>query len=86
MTRQTIPIGQQLRPSGEVDDIGGDVVALLEPGFVGVTVLSDVTCGGIRCRWDISGDATSLEPHEARALGEALIAAADDIAPYKVKP
>jgi hypothetical protein len=29
---------------------------------------------------------TPLQPHEARALGEALIAAADDVAAYKVKP
>jgi hypothetical protein len=86
MNRRAIPIGKQLRPSGDVDDIHGDVVELLEPGFVGVTVCSDVTCGGIRCRWDISGDAASLEPHEARALGQALIAAADDVAAYKVQP
>jgi hypothetical protein len=86
MNRRAVQIGVQLRPSGEMDDIDGDVVELLEPGFAGVTVLSDVTTGGIRCKWDISGDAASLEPHEARTLGQALIAAADDVAAYKVKP
>jgi hypothetical protein len=86
MNRRAIPIGKQLRSNGLVDDIHGDVVELLEPGFVGVTVFSDVTCGGIRCRWDMPLDSAQLEPHEARAWGEALIAAADDVAAYKVKP
>lgn len=83
MNRRAIPIGQQMRASGEVTDDG---VELLEPGFNGAIVLSDVTTGGIRFRLDMDGDSTQLEPHEARALGAALIAAADDVAAYKVKP
>jgi hypothetical protein len=86
MNRRAIRIGKQLRPSGDVDDIGGAVVELLEPGFNGAVVMSDVTTGGIRCCWDMPLDSAQFEPHEARALGEALIAAADDVAPYKVQP
>ncbi len=44
---------------------------------------------GIRLLWEIRDKkprGIRLEPHEARALGEALIAAADDVASYKVKP
>jgi hypothetical protein len=86
MNRRAIPIGKQLRPNGLVDDIDGDVVEELELGFNGAVVFSDLTSGGIRCRWDMPLDSAQLEPHEARAFGEALIAAADDVAPYKVKP
>lgn len=48
--------------------------------------MSDVTTGDIRCRWDMPLDSAQLEPHEARALGEALIAAADDVVAYRVTP
>jgi hypothetical protein len=50
-----------------------------------VTVESDIRNGSIKLVSRIHGHPT-IEPHEARALGEALIAAADDVAPYKVKP
>ena len=83
MNRRSIRIGKQLRGSGDFTD---DCVELLEPGFNGAVVMSDVTTGGIRCRWDMPLDYAQLEPHEARALGEALIAAADDVAAYKVTP
>jgi hypothetical protein len=49
-----------------------------------VTVESDIRNGSIKLVSHIHGYPT-IEPHEARAFGEALIAAADDIAPYKVK-
>ena len=83
MNRRFIQIGQQMRASGEVTD---DFVERLEPGFNGAVVMSDVTTGGIRCRWDMALDSAQLEPHEARTLGEALIAAADDVAAYRVTP
>jgi hypothetical protein len=83
MNRREIPIGKQSRSTWiEIED---DFVERFAPGFHGAVVLSDLTSGNIRCRWDMDGDA-SLEPHEARALGEALIAAADDVAAHKVKP
>jgi hypothetical protein len=85
MNRRAIPIGKQFRfVWSEID--GEEGVAALEPKFAGAIVLSDVTTGGIRFRLDMDGDSTQLEPHEARALGAALIAAADDVAAYKVKP
>lgn len=85
MNRRAIPIGKQCRfVWSEID--GEEGVAALEPRFAGAIVLSDVTTGGIRFRLDMDGDSTQLEPHEARALGAALIAAADDVAAYKVKP
>ena len=84
MNRRTIPIGRQVRGGWlERED---DFVERFEPKFSGAVVLSDVTTGGIRCRWDMDGDSAQLEPHEARAWGEALIAAADDVAAYRVTP
>ena len=59
-----------------------------ERNFAGAIVLGDFR-NGIRLVWAISYEAPRgvlLQPHEARALGEALIAAADDVAPYRVKP
>ena len=50
-----------------------------------VTVESDIRAGTIKLICHIHGHPTA-EPHEARALGEALIAAADDLAAYKVTP
>ena len=50
-----------------------------------VTVESDIRASSIKLVCHIHGHPT-VEPHEARALGEALIAAADDVAAYKVKP
>ena len=50
-----------------------------------ITVESDIRAGTIKLICHIHGHPT-VEPHEARALGEALIAAATDIAPYKVTP
>jgi hypothetical protein len=44
---------------------------------------------GIRLVWEVMGKkprGINIQPHEARALSEAFAAAADDIAPYKVKP
>ena len=84
MNRRAIPIGKQSR--GTWVEIEGDFVEKFDTGFHGVVMLSDLTSGNIRCHWDMDGDSAPLEPHEARALGQALIAAADDVAPYKVKP
>ena len=85
MNRRAIPIGKQFRfVWSEID--GEECLPAIEPRFAGAIVLSDVTTGGIRFRLDMDGDSTQLEPHEARALGAALIAAADDVAAYKVKP
>ena len=84
MNRRAIPIGKQCHETWvEIED---REVKRTQPGFNGATVLSDVTTGGIRCRWDMPMDSAQLEPHEARAWGEALIAAADDVAAYKVTP
>jgi hypothetical protein len=84
MNRRAIPIGKQYRETWvEIED---REVKRTQPGFNGAVVMSDVTTGGIRCRWGMPLDSTQLEPHEARALGAALIAAADDVAAYKVKP
>ena len=44
---------------------------------------------GIHLTWEVTENAPRgirLPPHEARALGEALIAAADHLAAYRVKP
>lgn len=44
---------------------------------------------GIRLVWEVMGKkprGINLQPHQARGLGEALIAAADEVAAYKVKP
>ncbi len=50
-----------------------------------VTVESDIRNGSIKLVNHLHGHPT-IEPHEARALGQALIAAADDVAAYKVQP
>jgi hypothetical protein len=50
-----------------------------------VTVESDIRNGSIKLVNHIDGHPT-IEPHEARALGQALIAATDDLAAYKVQP
>ena len=59
-----------------------------ERNLAGAIVFGDIR-NGIRLVWEISYEAPRgalLQPHEARALGEALIAAADDVAAYKVQP
>jgi hypothetical protein len=56
--------------------------------FEGAMVFGDLR-NGVRLLWEIKDKkprGIRLEPHEARALGEALIAAADDVAAYKVQP
>jgi hypothetical protein len=56
--------------------------------FEGAMVFGDLR-NGIRLLWEIEGKkprGIRLKPHEARALGEALIAAADDVAAHKVQP
>jgi len=50
-----------------------------------VTVESDIRNGSIKLVIHPHSHRT-IEPYEARALGEALIAAADDVAAYKVQP
>ena len=57
-----------------------------QPGFQGVVIRSDLRNGSISVGWEMERNSAPLEPHEARAVGEALIAAADDLAAYKVKP
>ena len=84
MNRRFIPIGPQRQPTSY--DLEGELIHEFEEKFAGVVVMSDLTSGGIRCRWDMPLDAAPLEPHESRALGEAFLAAADDVAAYKVKP
>ena len=84
MNRRAIPIGPQERAVSIETECGP--IDEFESKFAGAIILSDVTSGNIRCRWDMDGFSAPLEPHEARALGEALIAAADDVAPYKVQP
>jgi hypothetical protein len=84
MNRRFIPIGPQRQPTSY--DLEGEIIHEFEDKFAGVAVMSDLTSGGIRCRWDMPLNSAQLEPHEARAWGEALIAAADDVAAYKVKP
>jgi hypothetical protein len=84
MNRRFIPIGPQCQPASY--DLEGELIHEFEEKFVGAIVMSDLTTGGIRCRWDMPLDSAQLEPHEARAWGEAFIAAADDVAAYKVKP
>ena len=84
MNRRAIPIGPQERAVRIETECGP--IDEFQRGFAGAVVLSDLTSGNIRCRWDMDGDSAPLEPHEAIAWGEALIAAAHDVAAYKVKP
>jgi hypothetical protein len=57
--------------------------------FVGAMVFGDLW-DGVRLVWEVKDvlhpRGIRLKPHDARALGQALIAAADDVAPYKVQP
>ena len=85
MNRRFIPIGPQLRTSWRSTKHEG-LVSSRESGFSGAVVLSDPHTGEINAIWDMETRRPTLEPHEARAWGEALIAAADDVAAYKVKP
>ena len=51
----------------------------------GVRVFSDHQ-NGIRLLWEIQNKkprGVDLKPHEARALGQLLIAAADDVLPFR---
>lgn len=84
MNRRFIPIGPQRQPASY--DLEGKLIHEFEEKFVGAIVMSDLTTGGIRCQWAMPLDSAQLEPHEARAWGEALIAAADDVAAYRVTP
>lgn len=84
MNRRAIPIGPQSRATWV--KIGDDLVERLEPRFHGVVIKSDLTNGSISVDWEMDRDAAPFEPHESRAVGAALIAAADDVAAYKVKP
>ena len=84
MNRRAIPIGRQSR--GTWIEIEDDFVEEFEPGFHGAVVLSDLNSGSIKCEMHMDREAAPLEPHEAMAWGEALIAAAHDVAAYKVKP
>lgn len=65
-----------------------DFLALRNTPLSGAIVTANHTFG-IHLVWEVTENAPRgirLSPHEARALGEALIAAADHVAPYKVKP
>jgi hypothetical protein len=85
MNRRFIPIGPQRQPASY--DLEGELIHEFEEKFAGFIVISDITPGGgIHCIWDMPLNPADLKPHEARALSEAFAAAADDIAPYKVKP
>jgi hypothetical protein len=84
MNRREIPIGKQSR--GTWIEIEDDFVERLDPGFHGAVVLSDLNSCSIKCELHMDRDGAALEPHEAIKWGEALIAAAHDVAAYKVKP
>ena len=84
MNRREIPIGKQSRATWNAIEDG--FVKQFEPGFHGAVVLSDLNSGSIECEIHMDREAAPLEPHEAIAWGEALIAAAHDVAAYKVKP
>lgn len=84
MNRRAIPIGPQLRATWV--EIGDDLVERLEPRFHGAVIKSDLTNGSISVDWEMDRNSAPFEPHESRAVGEAMIAAADDVAAYKVKP
>lgn len=65
-----------------------DFLSLRNTPLSGAIVTADHTFG-INLVWEVTENAPRgihILPHEARALGEALIAAADHVAPYKVKP
>jgi hypothetical protein len=85
MNRRFIQIGPQIRTSWRSTKHEG-LVSSRESGFSGACVQSDVSDGQIKVIWDMETMSTLLQPHEARALGEALIAAADHVAAYKVQP